>query len=211
MTGPGSGRGPKPSPLFDQPGARHEPGATDEPDDGSVGKLFAAGDERALAWAYQRWGGLVHGLATRALGSASDAEDVTQQVFVSAWSGRSGYRPDAGPLAAWLVGITRHRIADAFARRQREERARRAALGDLAPDHPAGRFDTRADDRVVLMDELERLGQPQRGIIELAFFHDLTHDQIADRTGLPLGTVKSHIRRTLVRLRSRLEVDRAAL
>jgi RNA polymerase sigma-70 factor (ECF subfamily) len=181
-----------------------------EPEDTEVGLLFAGGDERALTLAYERWSGLVHGLACRALGAGPDAEDVTQQVFVSAWTGRDGYRPELGPLPAWLVGICRHRIADALARRQREARERTAAVraGSL---HPGRTLETSAEDRVVVMDELARLDQPQRGIIELAFFHDLTHEEIAARTGIPLGTVKSHIRRTLMRLRSRLEVDGAPL
>jgi RNA polymerase sigma factor (sigma-70 family) len=182
-----------------------------DPADAEVGRLFAAGDERALAWAYERWGGLVHGIAVRSLGSSADAEDVTQQVFVSAWTGRAGYRPADGPLPAWLVGITRHRVADAFARRQRDERARVAALGVVEGAATSTAFDPHAEDRMVLLDELARIGEPQRGIMELAFFHDLTHEQISQRTGLPLGTVKSHIRRTLVRLRTRLEVDGAAL
>jgi RNA polymerase sigma-70 factor (ECF subfamily) len=202
----------------DRPRQSHEVDArmTDETvsndnwDDDEVARRFACGDENALALAYERWAGLVHGLACRALGSGPDAEDVTQQVFVSAWTGRAGYRPDAGPLPAWLVGICRHRIADAHARRRREQRSQAAAAA-VREAVPAAAFDVDADDRVLLMDELARVGQPQRGIIELAFFHDLTHDQIAQRTGIPLGTVKSHIRRTLVRLRSRLEVDGAAL
>jgi RNA polymerase sigma-70 factor (ECF subfamily) len=178
-----------------------------EPGDAQIAQLFSCGDERALALAYQRWAGLVHGIATRALGSSQDAEDVTQQVFVAAWTTRGSYRAEHGPLAAWLVGITRHRIADAYARRHRQERARQAAAGDLSGTQQATLFDPHAEDRIVLMQELARIGQPQRGIMELAFFHDLTHEQIADRTGLPLGTVKCHIRRTLARLRSRLEVD----
>jgi|tagenome__1003787_1003787.scaffolds.fasta_scaffold20797406_2 RNA polymerase sigma factor (sigma-70 family) len=202
--------GPRAEVAVEAPANVHVTGLG-EPTDAEVGRLFAAGDERALAWAYERWGGLVHGIATRALGSSADAEDVTQQVFVSAWTGRGGYRADAGPLPAWLVGITRHRVADAFARRRREERERQAVSAHPDADAAGHRFESRAEDRLVLLDELARIGEPQRGIMELAFFHDLTHEQIAARTGLPLGTVKSHIRRTLVRLRSRLEVNGAAL
>ena len=188
-------------------------GGTPEPDDAEVGRRFAAGDEQALAWAYERFAGQVHGMAVRAFGPGPDAEDVTQQVFVSAWTGRTGYRPEQGPLPAWLVGICRHKIADTWVRRDRQRRAAEAAVTEArsAADSTGPQVDTAVADRVLLLGELQQLGQPQRGIIELAFFEDLTHTQIAERTGLPLGTVKSHIRRTLERLRTRLEVDGAAL
>ena len=188
-------------------------GAVD-PDDAEVGRRFAAGDEQALALAYERWAGQVHGMAVRAFGPGPDAEDVTQQTFISAWTGRARYRPDQGPLPAWLTGVCRHKIADAWARRDRQRREAEAAVSEAeaAPSRgSAPGVDTAIADRMLVLDELELLGQPQRGIIELAFFADLTHAQIAERTGIPLGTVKSHIRRTLERLRTRLEVDGAAL
>jgi RNA polymerase sigma-70 factor (ECF subfamily) len=185
-----------------------------EPDDAEVARRFAGGDQQALALAYERWAGQVHGMAVRTFGPGPDAEDVTQQTFVSAWTGRAGYRPEKGPLPAWLVGVARHKIADTWARRDRQRRETEAAMSDMQAA-PSGRVtagvDTEVADRVLVLDELNLLGQPQRGIIELAFFEDLTHAQIAARTGLPLGTVKSHIRRTLERLRTRLEVDGAAL
>lgn len=185
-----------------------------DPDDQEVGRRFATGDPQGLAWAYERWSGQIHGMAVRAFGPGPDAEDITQQTFMSAWTGRGGFNPDKGPLPAWLVGVCRHKIADTWAKRARQQREMEAAMSE-AQALPAGPVtagvDTAVADRVLLLDELDLLGQPQRGIIELAFFEDLTHAQIAVRTGLPLGTVKSHIRRTLERLRTRLEVDGAAL
>ncbi|MEJ3406093.1 sigma-70 family RNA polymerase sigma factor [Rathayibacter sp. YIM 133350] len=175
-------------------------------DDAAVATAFRDGDELALAAAYARWSGLVYTLALRALGVAADAEDVTQQVFISAWRGRATFDPDRAPLAAWLVGITKRRIADAFDARSRIRRAEEAAASIVAV-REQGPAVTDVTERLLIADELARLEPVPRRVMSLAFYGDMTHSEIADATGLPLGTVKSHIRRSLGRLRTRLEVD----
>ena len=170
---------------------------------------FAEGQEQALAEAYRRYARLIRTVAYRSLGNGDEADDVTQQVFVSAWRSRHTYRPESGTLSGWLLAITRRRVADLHESRSRhlrvvEEVTRYADLDPIESPTEA------ATDRVLIADEIASLEQPQRRIIELAFYQDLTHQQIASITGLPLGTVKSHIRRTLSRLRQRLEVDHAA-
>jgi len=180
----------------------------DEWTDEAVGARFASGDERALEEAYRRWSRLVYTVAMRATGSAEDAADVTQATYVSAWRSRQGFDADKGSLPAWLMAISRRRLADHWKERSREMR-RTEAVARVTDDPEHEPIDGLVD-RVLLADELERLGEPQRRIMELAFFQDLTHVQIAGVLDLPLGTVKSHIRRSLDRLRTRLEVDGAA-
>ncbi|MEO3749470.1 sigma-70 family RNA polymerase sigma factor [Streptomyces sp. B6B3] len=175
--------------------------------DAEVAAGLVRGEEACLGVAYQRWGGLVQALACRALADAREAEDVVQQVFVAAWHGREGYRPDRGPLPSWLVGIARRKIADACAARARRAELVSAAGGALPADGAAAEQPDAVLDRVLLLRELGKLPPAQRRVLCLAFYGELSQAQIAERTGLPLGTVKSHTRRGLRRLRRGLSAD----
>lgn len=171
--------------------------------DADIASAFARGEDDALHEVYTRWSSLVYTVARRGCGNDTDAADVTQAVFVAAWRGRQGFDPGAGSLPAWLLGITRRKIADHWRQVGRTPEPREELPDDARSD---ARVETTVE-RVLLADELARLGEPQRRILELCFFQDMTHAQVASLLGLPLGTVKSHIRRSLGRLRERLEVD----
>lgn len=167
-----------------------------------------SGDEACLAALYRRWSPLVHTLAWRALGDAREAEDVTQQVFLGVWRGRQGYRPERGTVAGWISGITRRKIADALSARTRRSDLVASAGTRLSPDEGGSdRFAEAALDRVLVRDALAGLPDAQQRVLRLTYYEDLTQTQIAERTGWPLGTVKSHARRGLHRLHHRLRED----
>jgi len=168
--------------------------------DSTMAGALVAGDPTALRAAFTRYGGLVHAIALRRLGTPQDAEDVTQQVFVRAWRGRAGLDLERGTLGAWLIGITRRQIAERLASRRRDfELADRVGrLSSVPPPAPAPDSVVEA---LAVADELNHLPDQVGTVVRLAFFDDLTHQQIAALTGLPLGTVKSHLRRGLERLR----------
>jgi RNA polymerase sigma factor (sigma-70 family) len=174
----------------------------DDPDD--LTERFLAGQESALAEIYQRWSPLVYSIALRSLADVAEAEDVTQKVFVAAWSGRGGYRPERATLPAWLVGITRNKVVDAHNARTKQSRIK----SQLAVNNDNRTAEEPMDVamRLIIADEIARLDDIPQRVLRMAFYEDLTHAQIAERMQLPPGTVKSHIRRSLLKLRSRLEV-----
>lgn len=168
-----------------------------------LAERLAGGSRDALAESYQRFSPLVHSLALRSLGDTHDAEDVTQQVFVSAWTSRQTLRPGSS-VAAWLVGITRHRVADVRAQRFRSQRNAAAVAAQTVPDSVDPPQDDLAGELLVAH-ELEHLGEPRGTVVRMAVIEDRPHEEISRLLELPLGTVKSHVRRGLLQLRSRLK------
>ncbi|MFJ6134022.1 sigma-70 family RNA polymerase sigma factor [Janibacter terrae] len=165
-------------------------------------RRLVEGDEDALAEAYQRFGALVHTIAVRSVGEHHEAEDITQQVFVALWKARSSLTPGAGSLGGWLATVTRRRCADHHAARARRTRDEQAFTreGGLPVSPPAD-----VAEQVYLADVLESLGDPRATIIRMAVIEDRRQEDIAAALQLPLGTVKSHVRRGLLHLRKHLE------
>lgn len=163
---------------------------------------FVAGDETALRAVYEEHGRLVYSYCRRTLGPER-AADATQEVFLAAWRSRERFRPEAGTLAGWLLGIARYKVIDLY-----RVESRNPVAGDetnrpeSGADHEA--LETTAQ-RMLMAEALGTLPERQQKMVRLAFFHDMTHTQIADELGIPLGTVKSDIRRGLERLRKHLE------
>lgn len=167
---------------------------------------FASGaaDLRSV---YDEHGGLIYAICRKALDEHS-AKDVTQEVFVSAWKARDQYDPERGALGAWLVGIAKRRIIDHL--RSERRHADRRAPEPIEHHDPDSETDiARTIDRMVVADAMRALPDRAREVISLAYLEGLTHHEITDRTGLPLGTVKSDIRRGLTRIRACLEATHA--
>lgn len=170
--------------------------------DTEVAEGIAAGSPEALRLAFERWGTLIHTIAIRALGNSHDAEEITQQVFVAAWSSRHLLRPGPEALPRWLVGITTNRIADLRRSRFRADRRTMAAAQQLDTNSSPG-IDEKVVTKLVVVYELERLGPPRSEILRMAYADDVPLKDIAAQLDMPLNTVKSHLRRGLAELRQR--------
>jgi len=169
-----------------------------------VEQAFSSGSEDGLRRAFEAHGSLVHTMCSRA--HPALAADLTQEVFLAAWRAHERFDPEKGPLAAWLVGIAKNKIVDSYRKSGRQVPTISDLDGSLLPSIPqSGSAVDQLGNRLLVTEALSTLGDRPRRIVELAFYEDLTHEQIAERTNVPLGTVKSDIRRGLIRLRRYLE------
>jgi len=165
----------------------------------------ASGSSEALASLYARYAPRVLAMAAQALDRAT-AEEIVQDVFVSVWKNARSFDPKRGPLRPWLFQIAHHRIANELRRRRRRpaieddpEGERLASLTDPAADPSQETWESYR--REALARALEKLPPPQRQALGLAYFKELSHEQIASVLDLPLGTAKSRVRAGLRNLR----------
>jgi RNA polymerase sigma-70 factor (ECF subfamily) len=172
--------------------------------DVAVEQAWALGDESALRRAWEQFGTLVFTYCSRALGDREAAADCTQETFVSAWRSRERFDPDRGTFPAWLLAIARYRTLDAFRTGARVPTPG-LADGEVERAEPGPGPDDGLADRLLVAHALQSLSPRARQVVELAFWSDLTQVDIAAKLGLPLGTVKSDMRRALLRLRTHLE------
>lgn len=159
-------------------------------------------EEPALSAIYDRYSRLIFTIALRITGDRQSAEEVTQDVFQAVWQSAGSFHPNSS-FSAWLVGIARHRAIDATRSRRYRARAREQAFDEQIAQH-VGTTDAPADailQRQVVRAALDKLPQPQRQALDLAYYSGLTCREIAVQLGEPIGTVKSRLRLGLSRLR----------
>lgn len=169
-------------------------------------EAIARRSPESLGDLYDRHAAVVYGLAKRIVRRAEDAEEVVQDVFAQVWRDAPRYDPSRASVAGWLVMLAKTRAIDRLrASRARpdldagsEEGPAWVPSHDPSPEHQA----VSADEARGIEDALVTLPETQRTLVDLAYFEGLTQSEIAGRTGVPLGTVKTRLRAAMAALRS---------
>ena len=173
-----------------------------QPDDVALLRLVQRGDDSAMGALYDRYGKVVYSVALRVLQDPASAEDVLQEIFLQIWRNPDSFIATRGTLGGWLAVVSRNRSIDALRRRKPSEQVDDMQL-------PSGYDLGEEAIRSGMMDKarviIGKLPHEQRKTLEMAFFEGLTHSEIAEITGDPLGTVKTRIRSALLTLRKGLQ------
>jgi RNA polymerase sigma-70 factor, ECF subfamily len=160
------------------------------------------GEEQAMASLFDRYSKVVYSVALRVLRDPAAAEDVLQEIFMQVWRRPEGFSATRGSLGGWLAVVARNRSIDFLRRRRPTESVEDVVLAspcNLGEESERNLMTEKARGLIVT------LPQEQRKTLEMAFFDGLTHSEIAEMTGEPLGTVKTRIRSALLVLRKGLQ------
>ena len=172
------------------------------PPDAELLKRISQRDEAAMASLFDRYAKLVYSIALRVLHEPSEAEDVMQDVLIQIWRGAPSFIGGRGSLGGWLAVVARNRAIDVLRRRRPSDPVDEVVLPvslDLASEAERHTLIER------LRSVVNKLPEEQQKSLQLAFFEGLTHSEIAEKTGDPLGTVKTRIRLALISLRKVLQ------
>ena len=183
---------------------RQESEAAREPSDEQVLEAVGRGDDDALGVLYDRFGRLAFRLAFRILRDRALAEDAVQEAFLAVWRSADAYKRERAKPSTWILTVVHRRAVDLV----RREQSRRGEPLEVAPEPSVGPVDEDAvlrDRRAAVQAALTQLPGDQRQALELAYYGGLTQSELAERLGVPLGTVKSRMFAGLGRLRELLE------
>jgi RNA polymerase sigma-70 factor (ECF subfamily) len=167
----------------------------------------AAGDRDAFERLYRLASPRLFAICLRVLSDRAEAEDVLQDVFATIWHKAEQFDPSRAGAGAWMAMIARNRAIDRVRAPAHAARTTAIELGDELPDAGASPVDEAeaSDERERLQRCMQKLDERRRGLIRTAFFEGATYEELATRSGAPLGSVKSWIRRGLLQLRACLE------
>ena len=186
--------------LFDGPAIVTRPAPDD---DAALLARVQRGDESAMASLFDRYSKIVYSVSLRVLRDAAAAEDVLQEIFMQIWRNPNSFIATKGSLGGWLAVVARNRSIDTLRRKKPTEQVEELAL-------PSSCNLAEEAERNILMEKARAvivlLPAAQRKTLEMAFFDGLTHSEIAEMTGDPLGTVKTRIRSALLTLRKAYQV-----
>ncbi len=157
----------------------------------------------------ERFGGLVWSLARKFSNSGSDADDAVQEIFIDLWKSAARFDPAIASETTFVAMIARRRLIDRGRRRQRRLDSAPLTEGTAAAEGPQSDSTEVAEEAGRAQAAFEQLRPEQKRVLQLAIFHGRSHEEIARSTGLPLGTVKTHARRGLIRLRQILAAEGA--
>lgn len=179
-------------------------------DDSELVRRIAGRDEGALAELFDRYSGLLLALSRRIVHDGSEAEEILQEVFLQVWNQAERYDRARSSVSTWLVLITRSRSIDRLRSRQVKDRTLHALQQEKGDPHtsPRGLGAVLLEQRRQrLRREMQELPEEQRQVLELAFFRGLTQSEIAESTGIPLGTVKTRTLLAMKKLRRALQAE----
>lgn len=185
-------------------------GSPSRTDDKELVRAIVERKQEAVAELYDRFSSLLMALAYRVLGNAQDAEEILQETFLQVWNQAARYDPSRSSVSTWLVLITRSRAIDRLRSRQVQQRTVTAAQQEKPTSHtsPTGVGDVLLQERQKrLGEEMSQLPPEQRQVLELAFYGGSTQSEIAEQTGIPLGTVKTRTLLAMKKLRAALREE----